>query len=47
MNIVGFYFIMLRSDVDIGRVDIILGSISNIQDIDIEIECQYFLFRCV
>ena len=34
--------IRLRLDVRIGRVDIILSRMSNIYDIDIEIECQIF-----
>ena len=38
---------MLCSDVRIGSLDIILGWISISCDIDIEIECQYFLFGCV
>jgi hypothetical protein len=37
---------MLCSDVDIGGLDIVLTRMSNTQDIDIESECQYFLFGC-
>ena len=33
---------MLRLDVCFERLGIVLGSMSNTQDIDIEIKCQYF-----